>query len=165
MASSGFILGRAAVGKHPTAKAWSLVFLPSVIEAASGEIWFISRLTSDLSRLSGELHYAPVNVWPGYTSDGANITIPISELAGLSVDEAGTVTGDWREIFQSTLLSLLAYMDWEKDNPISAFSRPQTLDISMLEDWNRPTVNQMRRDIQVKFNIQYAMQKITEEPT
>lgn len=125
----------------------------------------ISSPTPTDPAIFSDLHYAPVNIWPGYTSDGDNIVFPIAELPGLSVNEAGAVTGDWREIFQSVLLSLSDYMDWAKDNPISPYSRPQTLDIFVLEDWNRSTVSQMRRDIRVKFNIQYAVQKITEEPT
>jgi hypothetical protein len=41
---------------------------------------------------------APTTLWPDYTSDGTNITIPIAALDGLTVGEAHTTTGDWRSI-------------------------------------------------------------------
>ena len=41
---------------------------------------------------------APTSLWPSYTSDGTNITIPIAALDGLTADEAHTSTGDWRSI-------------------------------------------------------------------
>lgn len=119
----------------------------------------------DLASVVDPLHFMPVNIWPGYAFDGVNITLPIAELPGLSVDEADTVTGDWRDVFQSILLSLSDYMAWDKDDPIHVWARPSTIGVALLEDWNRPTVNEMRRSIRVKFNIQYAIQKITEEPT
>lgn len=34
-----------------------------------------------------------------YSSDGTNITIPISAIQGLTAGEAHATTGDWREIF------------------------------------------------------------------
>ena len=44
---------------------------------------------------------APTSLWPGYTSDGTNITIPIAALDGLTSAEANAVTGDWRSIMLS----------------------------------------------------------------
>ena len=41
---------------------------------------------------------APTTLWPSYTSDGTNITIPIAALDGLTVAEADATTGDWRSI-------------------------------------------------------------------
>jgi hypothetical protein len=41
---------------------------------------------------------APTTLWPGYTSDGTDITIPIAALDGLTDAEAHTSTGDWRSI-------------------------------------------------------------------
>lgn len=41
---------------------------------------------------------APTEMWPGYTSDGTNITIPIAALDGLTSAEAHTTTGDLRSI-------------------------------------------------------------------
>jgi hypothetical protein len=41
---------------------------------------------------------APTTLWPSYTSDGTNITIPIAALDGLTDAEAHTSTGDWRSI-------------------------------------------------------------------
>jgi hypothetical protein len=44
---------------------------------------------------------APTSLWPSYTSDGTNITIPIAALDGLTSAEAHTTTGDWRSIMLS----------------------------------------------------------------
>jgi len=44
---------------------------------------------------------APTSLWPSYTSDGTNITIPIAALDGLTAAEAHTSTGDWRSIMLS----------------------------------------------------------------
>lgn len=44
---------------------------------------------------------APTSLWPNYTSDGTNITIPIAALDGLTSAEAHTTTGDWRSIMLS----------------------------------------------------------------
>lgn len=41
---------------------------------------------------------APTSLWPSYTSDGTNITIPIAALDGLTAAEAHTTTGDLRSI-------------------------------------------------------------------
>lgn len=41
---------------------------------------------------------APTSIWPSYSSDGTNITIPIAALDGLTAAEANASTGDWREI-------------------------------------------------------------------
>ena len=41
---------------------------------------------------------APTSMWPGYTSNGTTISIPISVLEGLTAAEAHTTDGDWRNI-------------------------------------------------------------------
>lgn len=41
---------------------------------------------------------APTSIWPSYTSDGTNITIPIAALDGLTAAQANATTGDWRAI-------------------------------------------------------------------
>jgi len=41
---------------------------------------------------------APTSLWPSYTSDGTNITIPIAALDGLTAAEADATTGDLRSI-------------------------------------------------------------------
>jgi hypothetical protein len=52
---------------------------------------------------------APTALWPSYTSDGINITIPIASLPGLTAGEAHTTTGDWREILLSIVSSSYTY--------------------------------------------------------
>jgi hypothetical protein len=43
---------------------------------------------------------APTVLFPNYTSDGTNISIPISSLPGLSAAEAHPTTGDGREVLR-----------------------------------------------------------------
>ena len=52
---------------------------------------------------------APTALFPGYTSDGTNITIPIAALAGLTSAEAHTTTGDWRQIVLAMLSTLYSH--------------------------------------------------------
>jgi hypothetical protein len=53
--------------------------------------------------------FDPPLLWPNYTSDGTNITIPIADLEGLTAEEADAATGDWRKILQAFLLSAVTY--------------------------------------------------------
>ena len=45
----------------------------------------------------------PTNTWPGYTSNGTSITIPLAALPGLSSGAADATTGDAREILQKII--------------------------------------------------------------
>lgn len=56
-------------------------------------------------------NYAPTSIWPSYSSDGTNITIPIAQLPGLSAAEADAVTGDWREVMQTMVRTLNNYLE------------------------------------------------------
>lgn len=47
---------------------------------------------------------APTSIFPGYASDGTNITIPIADLPALTTVEAHASTGDVREVLRSILL-------------------------------------------------------------
>lgn len=49
---------------------------------------------------------APTSLWPSYSSDGTNITIPIAAIDGLTSAEANTTTGDWRSIMLSLMSTL-----------------------------------------------------------
>ena len=40
----------------------------------------------------------PIDLFPNMTSDGTNITIPLSDLQGLTASEANPTTGDGREL-------------------------------------------------------------------
>ena len=44
---------------------------------------------------------APTVFFPGYASDGTNITIPIASLPGLTADEAAADTGDGTEVYRA----------------------------------------------------------------
>lgn len=45
----------------------------------------------------------PTTLFPGYTSDGTNITIPITSLSNLSAAEADAATGDGRALVYGIL--------------------------------------------------------------
>lgn len=65
---------------------------------------------------------APTALFPGYTSDGTNITIPIAALDGLTAAEAHTTTGDWRQIviaMLSTLYKHYAGLTAGVDRPVA----------------------------------------------
>lgn len=49
-------------------------------------------------------HFKPELLFPGYSSDNTNITIPIAIFQGLSAAEADAVTGDCRKILQAIFL-------------------------------------------------------------
>jgi hypothetical protein len=40
----------------------------------------------------------PTDILPNYSSDGTNITIPLTDLAGLATAEANATTGDGRKV-------------------------------------------------------------------
>lgn len=42
----------------------------------------------------------PVVIFPGYASDGTNITIPLADLTGLTAVEANATTGNGMEILR-----------------------------------------------------------------
>lgn len=54
---------------------------------------------------------APTSLWPSYTSDGTNITIPIAAIDGLTAAEAHTTTGDWRSIMLSLISTAYRHYD------------------------------------------------------
>lgn len=55
-------------------------------------------------------NFAPPSLWPGYTSDGSSITIPLAALPTLLAADAHTTTGDWQEIVRSILETERAYL-------------------------------------------------------
>jgi len=69
---------------------------------------------------------APTTIFPGYTSDGTNITIPIAALSGLTVAEAHTTTGDWRSILLSLCHTTYTYYYGlaTADRPTAFVTRP-----------------------------------------
>ena len=53
----------------------------------------------------------PTAYFPGYTSDGTNITIPIASLGALTSAEASATTGDIREILRAIDVQVKAVYD------------------------------------------------------
>jgi hypothetical protein len=53
----------------------------------------------------------PTLLWPSYSSDGTNITIPIAAIDGLTAAEADATTGDWRSIMLSLISTAHRYYD------------------------------------------------------
>lgn len=75
---------------------------------------------------------APTTIFPGYTSDGTEITIPIAALDGLTAAEANATTGDVREVLRSILLTannaIIALPSADKPSKMSiTASNPQAL--------------------------------------
>jgi hypothetical protein len=100
--------------------------------------------------------FPPFLVWPGYSSDGTNITIPIADLPGLSAAEADATTGDWREILQAILRS-----SWQHEDPIQDwFSKPNTYTL-FTKDFYRTTIDSY---FQVKFLTDMGAPNVAPEP-
>lgn len=45
----------------------------------------------------------PTQLFPGYTSDGTSITIPLAALSGLTVAEANAATGNGMEVLRQII--------------------------------------------------------------
>lgn len=45
----------------------------------------------------------PTQLFPGYTSDGTTITIPLADLAGLTAAEANPATGNGMEVLRTII--------------------------------------------------------------
>lgn len=71
---------------------------------------------------------APTELFPGYSSDGTNITIPIASIEGLTAAEAHTTTGDWRSIFLSLCATAFIHYDGlaDADKPTAFMATPPT---------------------------------------
>ena len=76
---------------------------------------------------------APTALFPGYTSDGTYITIPIAAITGLTAAEAHATSGDWRNVLLSICYTALAHYD-----SLPTEDRPQAFSADM------PTVGRVR---------------------
>jgi hypothetical protein len=63
---------------------------------------------------------SPSALFPGYSSDGTDITIPIEDIVGLTSAEADEDTGDWRSIFLSLCATVFIHY-----NSLATADRPQ----------------------------------------
>ena len=105
---------------------------------------------------------APTSLWPSYTSDGTNITIPIAALDGLTAAEAHTTTGDWRSIMLS--ICSTAYRHYSE---LATADKPQMFSASM------PTISPVtsgtlagtfRTTYSFVFNNAYCTPDVADEP-
>jgi hypothetical protein len=95
----GFIVGYSPVAELPTAGGITTASLGTIdIDYTKGSLVLTS---GDITEPYYTLILSPTIVFPNYSFDGTNITIPISELPGLSVEEADAVSGNWIDIFQA----------------------------------------------------------------
>ena len=71
----------------------------------------------------------PTLLWPSYTSDGTNITIPIAAIDGLTDAEAHTTTGDWRSIMLALIATAHRYYDTlaTADKPLAFVANDPTV--------------------------------------
>lgn len=106
---------------------------------------------------------APTSLFPGYTSDGTNITIPIAALQGLTAAEAHTSTGDWRQIVLAFLSSLYSHYAG-----LATADKPQALVV------NAPLVQAITTGVlagsfKTQYDVicynDYAIPNVADEPT
>lgn len=64
---------------------------------------------------------APTAVWPGYSSDGTRITIPLSNIPGFTASQADANSGDWRALIVAICEQLWAHQESlaEADRPVA----------------------------------------------
>ena len=112
--------------------------------------------SAPLANLLDPRVFPPFLIWPGYSSDGTSLTIPIAELPGLSVVEADAVTGDWREILQTIFRS-----SWQHESQITDwFSKPDTYMI-FTKDFYNSTIDSY---FQIKFITDMGEPNVAPEP-
>jgi hypothetical protein len=86
----------------------------------------------------------PSDLFPGYESDGTDITIPIADLIGLTAEEADAVTGDWRKIVQTMVRVMGNHMGL-----LSGSARTRTVTANeFIQSYDYPIV---KHDWQVVF--------------
>jgi hypothetical protein len=76
---------------------------------------------------------SPSALFPNYSSNGTNITIPLADIEGLTAAEAHTTSGDWRNIFLSICHTALQHYD-----SLATADKPQAFTADM------PTVGRVR---------------------
>lgn len=121
---------------------------PGTIPRARGSL-AIAGFPVDIDSLSG---LSPTQLLPGYSFDGANLVIPISDLLHLNPANADAVSGSWPDIFQSLLL---APVDRIESAPIMWYYK--TIHFGVLEDWNRRNIafgRHMKRLFLVEFTVE-----------
>lgn len=111
------------------------------------------------------LRFAPNRVCENYFFDGTSIHIPISCLPGLTAEEANSVSGDWREIFQA--FCLLNH-DWYNLYKPSGGLDMQTYRSFKLDNPNARNsifqygIGELRTFLE-EFNVTYKVSKLKDE--
>lgn len=67
----------------------------------------------------------PTQLYPGYTTDGTSITIPMTDLTGLSAPEADAATGDGRKVLYGLIQGA-----YEALMTLDAANRPQKMSMN-----------------------------------
>ena len=98
----------------------------------------------------------------GYSSDGTNITIPISDIQGLTVGEAHATTGNWIEIFYGMCVS--AFVHYIE---LSTADRPTAFKVSPPSRYaveSGALSGTFRETFQFQFWTEYAYGDVVDEP-
>jgi hypothetical protein len=105
---------------------------------------------------------APTQLFPGYSSDGTNITIPIADIEGLTAAEANSTTGDWREIFYGLCTTVFIHY-----NGLVAADKPQAFKANPPSRYaveSGALSGTFRETFQFQFWNEYAYGDVVDEP-
>ena len=100
----------------------------------------------------------PTALFPGYTSDGTSVTIPLAALGGLSAAEADAATGDGRKVAFE-----LAKNMHEKIQAMAPEVRPT----QFITSESTPTgqgPNEVRKSYTLTFDVNIASVDVADEP-
>ena len=92
----------------------------------------------------------PNVIFPNMTSDGTNITIPLTDIPGLSAAEAEPATGNGAEVTR-----LLLENAHTKINALSSELQPTELTITKVQSLTGQTVGQIRNTFTVNADVAY----------
>jgi hypothetical protein len=104
----------------------------------------------------------PSAMFAGYSSDGTNITIPIANIAGLTVTEANAVSGDLREIAHGICTTIYLYYSGlpTEDKP-SAF---KAVDPTRYAQTSGSLSGSFKETFQFQFWTSLGLPSVVEEP-
>lgn len=100
----------------------------------------------------------PTALFPGYTSDGTSVTIPLAALGGMTAGEADAATGDGRK-----LAFELAKAMHERIQALAAEARPT----QFLTSESTPTgqgANEVRKSYTLTFDVNITAADVANEP-
>jgi hypothetical protein len=105
---------------------------------------------------------APTAIFPGYSSDGTDITIPIADLDGLTAAEANATTGDWREIIYAICVTAFKHYNdlATADKPVAFIASPPSRYAVTSGDLS----GTFRESFTFQFYNEYAEGDVVDEP-